>query len=71
MAVVGDENNNFDVKIRDPPASFRSAVWQHFGFKVIVTDDKEVREKEKKRFAKYVSKTSATKQAIPAIWPCI
>ena len=49
MAVVGDENNNvnFDVKIRSPPASFRSAVWQHFGFKVIVTDDKEVVEKEK------------------------
>ena len=49
MAVVGDENNNvnFDFKIRSPPASLRSAVWQHFGFKVIVTDDKEVVEKEK------------------------
>ena len=45
---TGDENNNnSDVKIRNPRASYRSGVWQHFGFKVTIVDDKETVEKEK------------------------
>ena len=34
--VEGGEENNNDFKIREPPASFRSGIWKHFGFRVYV-----------------------------------
>ena len=42
----GEENNN-DTKKMEPPASFRSGVWKHFGFRVNVHNGKEVVENEK------------------------
>ena len=47
VSVEGGEENNNDIKIREPPASFRSGVWKHFGFWVNVHNGKEVMEKEK------------------------
>ena len=47
----GDENNN-DIKIREPPASFRSGFWKHFSFRVNVHNGKEVVEKEIKTICK-------------------
>ena len=46
VSVEGGEENNNDIKIREPPVSFRSGVWKHFGFQVNVHDGKEVEEKE-------------------------
>ena len=36
VSVEGDEENNNDIKIREPPASFRSGILKHFGFRVNV-----------------------------------
>ena len=47
MFVEGGEENNNDFKIREPPVSFRSGIWKHFGFRVNVQYGKEVVEKEK------------------------
>ena len=47
VSVEGVEENNNDTKIMEPPASFRSGVWKHFGFPVNVHNGKEVVEKEK------------------------
>ena len=45
VSVEGVEENNNDTKIMEPPASFRSGVWKHFGFRVKVHNGKVV-EKE-------------------------
>ena len=42
VSVEGGEENNDDIKIREPPASFRSGIWKHFG----KYNGKEVVEKE-------------------------
>ena len=47
VSVEGVEENNNDTKIMEPPASFRSGVWKHFGFRVNVHNGKEDVEKEK------------------------
>ena len=47
MSVEEGEENNNDIKIREPPASFRSCVWRHFGSRINVHNGKEVVEKEK------------------------
>ena len=47
----GEENNN-NIKIREPPVSLRSGVWKHFSFRVNVHNGKEVVEKEIKTVCK-------------------
>ena len=47
VSVEGGEENNNEIKTREPPASFRIGVWKHFGFRVHVYNGKEVVEKEK------------------------
>ena len=39
VSVEGRKENNSDIKIREPPASFRSGVWKHFGFRVNVLSE--------------------------------
>ena len=46
VSVEGGEENNNDIMIREPSASFTSGVWKHFGFRVNVHNGKEVEEKE-------------------------
>ena len=46
VSVEGGQENNNDIKIREPPASFRSGICKHFGFWINVHDGKEVVEKE-------------------------
>ena len=42
-----DANNNKQVKLQSPPGCHRSAVWKHFGFKIITVNGKQVTECEK------------------------
>ena len=52
VCVEGGEENNNDIKIREPPVSFRSVFWKHFSFRVKVHNGKEVVEKEIKTVCK-------------------
>ena len=52
MCVEGAEENNNDIKIREPPVSFRSGFLKHFSFRVNVHNGKEVVEKEIKTVCK-------------------
>ena len=47
VSVEGGQENNNDIKIREPPVSFRSGICKHFDFRINVHDGKEVVEKEK------------------------
>lgn len=41
VAIVTDANNNSaakPVKLQNPPASQRSVVWKHFGFKIVTVN---------------------------------
>ena len=46
VSVEGGEQNSNGIKIKEPPASFRSGVWKRFGFRVNMHNGKEVVEKE-------------------------
>ena len=51
VELLGDENNNNpslindNIKLKDPPASFRSFVWKYFGFKIQNVNGKETTDK--------------------------
>ena len=49
---VWKEVKNNDIKIREPPVSFRSGFWKHFSIRVNVHNGKEVVEKEIKTVCK-------------------
>lgn len=43
VAIVTDANNNSaakPVKLQNPPASQWSAVWKHFGFKIVTVNER-------------------------------
>jgi hypothetical protein len=42
-----DANNNEPVKLQNPPACLRSAVWKHLGFRIITVNGRQVTEREK------------------------
>lgn len=72
VTIVTDANNNSaakPVKLQNPPALHRSAVWKHFSFKIVTVNGRQVMERERSVYKICFSEVSY-KAGNTTKWPC-